>query len=292
MIQPQPHHTNRLQQYLNHVLPSTSHPFINIQTPPNLNPTPERKLSKMPPFTITTTGHASIARPAERGTLRLSIADSGPAPTTVSQNVIACTNMLKSLIAPLNPRSASGEITPDAKITHWSLGTLSTYSYTVADRRERKKFDKEKEKEKQKEKRIFHASTNMEVKFRDFAALSDFASDLAGIPLVDVDGVDWALTDVSKRELARRVRSLAGRDALERAEDYAGTFGKDKVLVSEVVEEGGGYGHGYGGGVVSRMRAGPGRHGGDDEGEERQGLEFRPEEVEVSAQVTVKFVTE
>ncbi|KAL2847573.1 hypothetical protein BJX68DRAFT_108329 [Aspergillus pseudodeflectus] len=238
----------------------------------------------MPPFTITTTGHASIARPAERGTLRLSITDSGAEPKTVSSNVVSCTNTLKSLIKPLNTRTASGEIAPDAKITHWSLGTLSTYSYAVADRRDRKKI----------EQRVFHASTNMEVKFRDFTALSHFASELAALPLVDVDGVDWALTEVSKRELARRVRSLAGRDALERAEDYAGTFGKDKVFVSEVVEEGRG---GYGGvayGVVSSRRAGGpgGRRGGDGDGGEREGLEFRPEEVEVSAEVTVKFVTE
>ncbi|KAL3441861.1 hypothetical protein BJX65DRAFT_242932 [Aspergillus insuetus] len=239
----------------------------------------------MPPFTITTTGHASIARPAERGTLRLSISDSGAEPKTVSQNVVSCTNTLKSLIKPLHTRTASGEITPDAKITHWSLGTLSTYSYAVADRRDRKKI----------EKRVFHASTTMEVKFRDFTELSNFASELAAsFPLVDVDGVDWALTDVSKRDLARRVRSLAGKDALERAEDYAGTFGKERVFVESILEEGRG---GYGGvayGVVSTRRAGGpgGRRGMDGDEGEREGLEFRPEEVEVSAEVTVKFVTE
>ncbi|KAL2807815.1 hypothetical protein BJX63DRAFT_411086 [Aspergillus granulosus] len=230
----------------------------------------------MPPFTIKTTGHATISHPAERGILRINIHDSGPAPSAVSSTVLACTNHIKSLIIPLNTRSASGEVTSTAAITHWSMGSLSTYSHAVYDRR----TDTETG-------HSYHARAEFEIKFRNFATLASVATELSGMPLVNIDGVEWKLTDVSKRELARRVRSLAGKDALERAEDYASTFGKQRVAVVEVLEEGG-WRDGAGFGVHSARRAVARR----DSADGGEGLSFQPEEVEVSAEVSVKFVTE
>ncbi|KAL2839367.1 hypothetical protein BJY01DRAFT_250547 [Aspergillus pseudoustus] len=244
---------------------------------------------KMPPFTIRTTGQATISRPAERGILHISIHDRGPTASTVSSNVLDAANRVKSVLTPLSPRLASGETSPNAAITHWSMGSLSTESYVVWERRERGAPGATSA-------CVYKARCEFEVKFRDFGALAKIAGEVAAMPLADIDGVSWALTDVSKRELARRARALAGKDALERAEDYAGTFGKKEVLVVQVDEEGGWASggvavHSTRREVAARRRRRRRESGSSEEGEE-EGLSFTPEEVELRAEVTVKFVTE
>ncbi|KAL3460918.1 hypothetical protein BJX64DRAFT_174208 [Aspergillus heterothallicus] len=242
----------------------------------------------MPPFTIKTTGQATLARPAERAILRITIHDSGPDAAAVSSAVVACSTKIKALLAPLSPQNKLGEALPSAAVTHWSIGGLATYS-SVVHERQRTRAEKI---DAGRVTRMHYASVEVEAKFRDFGVLAGVAGEVCGMALVSVEGVQWRLTERTKRELARKVRGLAGRDAQERAEDYAEAFGVRRVSVVEVVEEGGNWAGGGGVGVYSSRRAVQGRRASRGEGEGDEGLSFTPEEVEVQAEVTVKFVTE
>ncbi|KAL3475529.1 hypothetical protein BJX99DRAFT_259303 [Aspergillus californicus] len=227
----------------------------------------------MPSISIKTTGHASLSRPAERAILKINVQDSGTDNTTVSNNVLSCTRRIKEMIEPLNAKLASGEVAPDAAITHFSMGSLRKYTYN--------KYNNDGDITG----KTYHVSTAFDVRFRDFEILASVGTELSAMPFVDLGGIEWQLTDATKGSFVSQVRSLAAKDALKRAEDYANTFNKFKVDVVEILDE-----DGAGGGFVAsrRLLSMTVRQEGDD----RNQLSFQPEDVEMSSTVTVKFITE
>ena len=132
---------------------------------------------------------------------------------------------------------------------------------------------------------MHHATVSVEVKFRDFAALSRWV----GEHVSNTDGftlsrVDWALTEKRRDELVRTVRTRAVQDAAARAQLYADALGLGPVspvaiadagmLGTQALHDGGG---GY-------LRAAPGSVGGGSD------VELVPEDVSVSATIDGRFV--
>ena len=228
-------------------------------------------------LSIQTTGHGRISRPAERAVLRIDIKDDGPDPTTVSKNVFQCTQRIEQMLQPVSEKLPSGEHDPSAAVTHWSTGKLDTYSYPNYDR------------DGKITGRTHHAATSFEVKFRDFGVLAHTASDLSAMEFVNLDGIEWRLTDVTKQALASEVRALAARDGLARAEDYARALGWEKVKAIDLVEQTGADDGSFG--VPVRRLCMMAEGGFDDEGGD-PGLSFQPEEVRLEAVVTVKSVAD
>ena len=134
---------------------------------------------------------------------------------------------------------------------------------------------------------VHHASVAIEVKFRDFAALSRFV----GQHVADTDGfrishVEWALTSKRRTELQRQVRTRAVEDAVIRAQQYADALGLGKIHPVAVADAGMlvASPHPEGGVGAAYLRA-AGSPAGSAE------VELLPEHIEVSAAVDARFVS-
>ncbi|KAL2861833.1 hypothetical protein BJX68DRAFT_223366 [Aspergillus pseudodeflectus] len=231
----------------------------------------------MAPLKITTTGHATKTHPAERALLRLAIKDTGPKPATVASNVQNATAKLQNILSTLTPKSATSCATPVLK---WTMGTPTSYTYMRSE-------------SLSKASRYHAVSTTLEIEFVEFKALASLAAQLSGLDFVHLVGVEWSLTDATKEVVSREARTLACRDALTRAQDYAREFGKENGSVEAVeVFESSGSGSAKDGGDGFRVMdvCNEGRHSYSSSGD--LGLSLQPVDIEFRVDLTVKFVAE
>ena len=248
---------------------------------------PVRRHETMAPITISTQGQSTIPRRAERAVVSVQVASDGESQEAVSKDVTTTSNHLRALLKDMALKTQSGKAAPDAAITHWTMTSLSTGSAVPVDDKGNKLT------------RQFNATTRFEIKFQDFTQLGSFATTLSTMPHVSINKVDWRLTDATKDSLASRSRQDALRDAISKAKDYAEVVDKTDVKVDNISDgymnvayssqrhqarrarTAGGHGHGHGG-----FHGGPASM--DTEGE----LSFEPEGVELTSNVTVKFIAE
>ena len=127
-----------------------------------------------------------------------------------------------------------------------------------------------------------HASISFKAVFRDFRKLNQAIEELLVSPKVEIDGLDWSLTDETGRQLASDARKLALRDAIQQATDYSEVLGR-QVSVVEITDHG-----------MSPYRAthrhmmmadSPGSHSGEDPAP----LDLTPQDIDVESQVNVTF---
>ena len=106
----------------------------------------------------------------------------------------------------------------DAAVTWWSAERLRTWSTRPWNQ------------DGQQLPLVHHASVGIEVKFRDFAALSAWVGEhVTNTGGFHVTNIRWALTVKRRDELIRQVRERAVHDALERAQLYADALGLGKI---------------------------------------------------------------
>lgn len=135
---------------------------------------------------------------------------------------------------------------------------------------------------------VHHASVGIEVKFRDFAALSSWVGEhITNIEGFQVTNIGWALTAKRRDELVGQVRKQAVHDAIERAQQYADALGLGEVSPVAIADAGmlnanlrpdGGYGQ-----VTTAARAEVGQAG------RGSGIDLRPRDIEVGASVDARF---
>lgn len=126
------------------------------------------------------------------------------------------------------------------------------------------------------------ARAQVKVKFRDFSALSDWVDDIGSVAGTAIDGIDWTITEGHRREVEREVRVRAVQDATARAEAYATAIGGGAVRLERLWEPGlrpSSIGSAEGGVVTRAMMKAAGSGG----------IELRPDDIEVSAEVTADF---
>ncbi|MGB7359505.1 MAG: SIMPL domain-containing protein [Mycobacterium sp.] len=136
-----------------------------------------------------------------------------------------------------------------------------------------------------------HASVSIEVKFRDFAALSAWVdkhvTNTEGFHLTNIR---WALTVKRRDELIRQVREAAVHDAVERAQLYADALGLGNIRPVAIADAGmlvanlypdGDYGQ-----VRTVARSGLGQSG------YGSGVELVPQDIQVTASVDARFGVE
>jgi hypothetical protein len=167
----------------------------------------------------------------------------------------------------------------DAAVTWWSAERLRTWS-TRPWNQDGKQLPL-----------LHHASVGIEVKFRDFAALSAWVGEhVTNTEGFQVTNVKWALTAKRRDELIRQVRERAVHDALERAQLYADALGLGKISPVAIADAGmlvanlrpnGGYGQAH---TVARAELGQAGHG--------SGFELVPQDIEVAASVDARFIVE
>ena len=220
------------------------------------------------PASIAVTGTVELHHPAERGTLRLAVSwEAADREVAVGRVTALHADVV---------REAKGFVAGGAA-TWWSSEGIAVWSA------EKWTSDDTSEQEKKKRVRYHVAAVTVSVKFRDFAALGDWAVRRGSVDGCSVSGVRWALTDATRTALVLRARTGAVHDARSRAEAYASAAGLSGLELVALFEQG------------LRPHVTPDFSGAATMG--RSGaaggagptVELRPEDITVSASVTADY---
>lgn len=247
----------------------------------------------MSPFTIHVNGKAVIPHPAERALINVVVASSGTSKQWVSDEVITTAKHVEGLLRELSPKNDSEEAKKAAPLAHWSKTSLSATSHVPRDR------------DGNDLARKYHATVTFDIRFRNFEKLGSFGTRLSVIPHVEVNNIQWILTNITEKAFHSQLRKEAARDALQKAEDYAEVLGCKHVKPVELSEAGlSSHAGMYAARMVQQQQpqglyaqTAPGSNpfgGFGVNGTQRNesGLDFRPEEVTMSLDVTAKFHAE
>ncbi|MGV0849871.1 SIMPL domain-containing protein [Mycolicibacterium phlei] len=217
---------------------------------------------------ITVRGASAVSRQPERGIVRASISYSGPSMEPVYARVEHDLEIVRSSVDELS----EGD---NPAVTWWSAERLRTWS-TRPWNQDGKQLPL-----------VHHASVTLEVKFRDFAKLSSWVGkQVATVDGFSLDGIKWALTDATRDQLIRHVRTRAVQDARERAQLYADALGLGPVTPVSIGDAGmigtnprvDSYGR------IDTFATARGQHR-DDYG----GSELVPKDIEIAAAVDARF---
>jgi hypothetical protein len=221
------------------------------------------------PTEITVRGSFSAFQAPERATVHATIAFEGAAMEPVYDRVARDLEAVKASVTVLR----TGDHGP---VTWWSAEQLRTWS-TRPWNQDGIQLPP-----------VHHASVGIDVKFRDFSALSRWVGQhVASTDGFLVDRVEWALTSKRRTELQRQVRTRAVEDAVSRAQQYADALGLAKIRPTAIADAGmlGANLHPESGSGVALMRSSAAPGAGPD-------VELVPDDIEVSAAVDARFVGE
>ncbi|OBF40721.1 hypothetical protein A5724_06520 [Mycobacterium sp. ACS1612] len=214
------------------------------------------------PTEITVRGSFSAFERPERGTVHATIGYEGAAMEPVYGRVARDLDAVKVSVAAL---------ADDGSVTWWSADQLRTWSQRPWN------------KDGKQPPLVHHASVDVEVKFRDFGALSAWVSrQVADVEGFRVARVEWALTEKRREALAKEVRTRAVRDAVTRAQAYADALSLGAIRPVAVADAGMLGARPETGPAAAYMRAAA--VGGTSD------VELVPEHIEVSAQVDARFL--
>jgi uncharacterized protein YggE len=171
------------------------------------------------PVLITVVGKSEVHHPAERGTVTLGVSFEGPETAASFEPAARVHTAIADELRELAAQHP-------APITWWSSGTLQTWS--------RRPWNAEGKILPP----VFTTATTIEAKFADFAALAAWASRVALVGGVTVQGIEWALTEQTRDELRARVRREAVASAVHKAEDYAKSLGLGGVSPVAIADPG------------------------------------------------------
>lgn len=230
----------------------------------------------MAPLTITVSGQSVIGRHPERGVLKVAVRADGPQQEVVSKEVTSTSNQLHQLFKELSPKTESGYATVDAPVTTFSSTVLKTWSRVSTDDKDRPLP------------RVYHATSSFQVIFRDFTKMSEVVGKLVAYPKVEIDSIDWQLTDGTLTALGSESRKQAIRDAIQKAKDYAEVLGREVVVV-EITDDG--YGSHSRALQTAAVHASRRRviARGDDDLEDNNVLDLTPQQIQFTGTVQVKF---
>lgn len=241
----------------------------------------------MEPLKIRVNGESSISRLAEQGILRLTVNSEGPELETVSKEVISRSNNLSELFKTLSPKSDDGTATADAAVAKFASTFLRTRSYMPHDKNN-KPLPK-----------VYQASMSLKIVFRDINKLSQVVGQLVSYSNVEINSIDWSLSEDTQKALCSQVRREAVRDAVDKANDYAREVGRE-VYAVEIMDGGGNAvaQHAQGvpfhatGGLFGSTRGGGGLFGGgapSNPPELSETLDLSPPDIQVTVLVNVDF---
>lgn len=237
---------------------------------------------------INVTGTGYTVRKAERAILVLqATCEKKPTPAEASAAVTQTANILREAITPYCPQDgATGQTLPGAAISHYSMSTLDTSSYT--NQREGSGRDGKGPIYDV----TYSARADFHIKFADFDILDTLATKFSAMNNVRISRINWCLTDDTLASIKGGARKLAAQDAIQKACDYAAVFAgleeehMGKVKALEIKED-----QYYSQSTRPQLHYGKAqRHSMTNTNKEE--LQFQPEDVRLEVKVNAKFVVE
>ncbi|KAK7699877.1 hypothetical protein SLS64_011307 [Diaporthe eres] len=246
----------------------------------------------IPQLKIHVNGSASVFRTAERGVLHVEVSSTTTSQADASSNVSSITETMINTFRRFAQKTEDGLYPhPSAGITAFSASApeTSTFIPRAKNGRELKTAPKE-----------YTATTTAEVIFRDLELLARLANELSAMENVSITQTEWRLTDATHATICREARVKAMKDAVQKAEDYAGVVGREVVAVK--VEDGPANIAHSGRTKQTARRAGPLAQAPaqawtsrataqTDQGVTIEGPALEPSTITVSARVDVRFVS-
>lgn len=234
-------------------------------------------MAETKPFLLTVQGKAEISHPAERAIIAINVQSEGLNKASVSDEVITTVRHLESILKPLAADNDSAEAKAAAPLAHWSKTSLSSTSWVPYNNKSDDILPRQ-----------YRATVNFDIRFQDFKALGAFGTKVSSLSHMEVQNVEWVLTEKTEKSFQSSLRKQAAESALRKAQDYCDAFGcvnlrPIELTDGDVTDDSG---MAYGRAAPGMMRA-AGAGGGDDMRDED--LEFDPQEVKVNMEVTVKF---
>lgn len=182
----------------------------------------------VPQLKIHVNGSASVFRTAERGVLHIEVSSTTTSQAESASNARSTTESMINTFRRFAPKTEDG-LYPHASagITAFSASApeTSTFIPRAKNGRELKTAPKE-----------YTTATTAEVIFRDLELLARLATELSAMENVSITQTEWRLTDATHDAICREARVKAMKDAVQKAEDYAGVVGREVVAVK--VEDG------------------------------------------------------
>jgi uncharacterized protein YggE len=218
------------------------------------------------PTVITVQGSFTAWYPAERATVRLAVAFDGAKREGVLSATTQAVQSVTASITQLHDPDA-GPVTwfSSDRIRVWAQRPWNNEGKQLAP--------------------VHHAAINVTVKFKDFDALAEWIGEVAGVAGVQINGIEWALTEARRTSVTTEVRSRAVRDAADKARVFAQAIGLGQVNAIAIADPGMLGVQGNGPAAAPMMMRAAAVHGGAGDA----ALDFTPEDIEVSASVDARF---
>lgn len=213
----------------------------------------------MPEIVITVHGRSSERFPAEQATLRIAVAKDGERRDDVMALVADAAASVRDLI------SDAGDA-----VQSWSSDTARAWSERPWNQ-DGKQLDP-----------IFHARVELVAVLSDAVALARLVDDSVLVAGVEISGIEWSLTDQTRRIAVARVRREAVSDAADKAAAFADALGMGKVRPLAIADagmlDGSGQPHSQPIGVMRAAMA-----------SDSSGMAFAPQPIEVEVIVDARF---
>lgn len=204
--------------------------------------------------------HGSATRflPAERGTVHLSLEFEGADRAAAVDRVTTLHERFRG--------EAQGFVEGGAA-TRWTSDRVWVRAEDRSEGRDERRT------------RVHVATAKVQVRFRDFTALSAWLVEAGSVEGVGIERIEWALTRDHEAEAVRALRVEAVQDAIARAEAYASAIGGSGVELRTMWEEG----------LRPAGGTSEGRWTAQAMGRRTPAIELRPDDIELTARVTADF---
>ncbi|KAJ5309244.1 hypothetical protein PENANT_c042G03059 [Penicillium antarcticum] len=229
----------------------------------------------MPCLKVTVTGESAVFHYPERGALAFSVRANGPRKEEIAKEVTSISNEVQQFFKLLCPQTKEENAAAEHPVTTFSSTNIKTWSQP-------------NDSDGNPAANPHHASISFKSAFRDFSKMSEVIGKLLNYPNIEVDSINWRLTDETGSELASQARKMALRDAIKKAEDYAEVLQR-KVTAVEVTDYSqGGYRNVA---MASAPKYKKARRSFASDDDEVDALDLTPQEIEVTGSVNVIFET-
>lgn len=169
------------------------------------------------PTIIAVTGRAEERIAPELGVVALGIGAQGARRDDVITRTSAAH---ERLLADVRALEASGAL------DSWSAGRLRVWSYRPWNNEGRQLP------------LVHQASADVEVVFSDLARLGEWVGEASTVDEVNVGGIDWRLTDATRRRVQESAQRAAVADAVAKAQVYASALGLGSPAPVELADHG------------------------------------------------------